>query len=185
MFFKSLKTLFDGESEDNRYYQAQYQTKLREIETSFDSLKTATSNVIKQAVDTTDQLKRTNELYERRFDALINTVNDMVIIKTINRQWTIVNQFACNLLEIDRDQCLGKSNKELCEIYPQLGQLLNTLEKAEHESWITKSPKRTNIVLNVNDKPIDFEILIKPIETSDQQQHEIVVIGRVTNLSLV
>lgn len=182
MFFGSLKKIFDGESEDNRYYQAQYQAKLREIETSFDSLKSATSNVIKQAVDTTDQLKRTNELYEKRFDALINSINDMVVIKTINQQWAVINQFACKMLNIDQTKCIGKSNKELAELYPQLAQILEILDKTEHESWITKTQKKTNITIDVNGQPIDFEILIKPIETTDHQSCEIVMIGRLANI---
>lgn len=174
--------MFDVDSEDNRYYQAQYQTKLHEIESSFDSLKTATSNVIKQAVTTTDTLKRTAELYEKRFDALINNINDMVIIKTINQQWSVINSFACQILRIDSKDCIGKTNKQLAEQYPQLAEILNILDKAEQHSWLTKTQKEMNITVNINDHPVNFEILIKPIETSDQQACEIVMIGRLANI---
>lgn len=182
MFFNSLKKIFDGDNEDNRYYQAQYQTKLREIETSFDSLKHATSDVIKQAVDTTDSLKRNIELYEKRFDVLINNSDDMVIIKTINQQWAVINPFACKVLGIDSAKCIGKSNKQLAQQYPQLSQILSILDKAEQQSWITKTQKKTNIRVNANGQTLEFEILIKPIETSDHQVCEIVMIGRPTNI---
>lgn len=179
MFLNSFKKKLIDDKEDNRYYQSQYRTKLREIESSFQGLKKATTGLIKQANDVTDQLKRNVELYERRLDAIVNNVNDMIIIKTINHQWTVVNQFACNLLQIDRDQCIGKSNDEVVEKYPQLKTLLNALNRTEQESWISRQPKQIFFELTIGNDPINFEIIVKPIETADQKAHEIIVIGRI------
>lgn len=181
MFFNSFKQKIIGDREDNRYYQAQYRTKLREIEDSFHSLKTATNSLVKQATNVTDQLKRNIELYERRLDAIVNNVNDMIIIKTINQQWTVVNQFACNLLGIDRDQCIGKSNDQIVTQYPQLKQLMDSMNRAEQESWLTKQTKQIYFELTIGDEPINFELIVKPIETKDQKAHEIIIIGRTAN----
>lgn len=178
MFFKSFKKMFDVDSEINRYYNHQYQAKLDEIESSFDNLKNSTAEVIKHAADVTDQLNQNVELYEKRFDAIINTVNNMIIIKTVNRQWTIVNDFACTLLGINRETCIGKTNDEIMSIYPQLSTLLTAIDKAEKKSWITKSPAEIVIPLEVNNKSASVTIIIKPIETEDEKAHEIVVIGK-------
>lgn len=171
--------MFNDDQEIDRYYHNQYQTKLDEIEQTFDDLKSTTANVIKQAVDVTDQLKQSVELYEKRFDAIVNNVNDLIIIKTINRQWTIVNDFACDLLNIDREMCLGKSNKEIYEIYPQLTMLLSTIDKSEQHSWLTRTPSQVHITTDIGGKPFEFQIVIKPIETEDSRTHEIVVVGKV------
>lgn len=179
MFFNNFKKRLSADREDNRYYQAQYRTKLFEIESSFDSLKRAANNLAKQAGDVTEQLKRNVELYERRLDAIVNNVNDLIIIKTINQQWTVVNQFACKLLGIDRDQCIGKSNDEVVEKYPQLKNLMGALDRMEHESWISRQPKQIFFELTIGNDPINFEIIVKPIETADQKAHEIIVIGRI------
>lgn len=181
MFLKEFKKKIVNDREDNRYYQAQYRIKLNEIEDSFHNLKDATTGLVKQATDVTEQLKRNIELYERRLDAIMNSVNDIIIIKTINQQWTIVNQFACKLLGIEHDQCIGRSNVEISEMYPQLKQLMSSLNRAEQESWITKQTKQIFFELTIGDKPINFEMIVKPIETHDQKAHEIIIIGRTAN----
>lgn len=180
MFLNSLKKMFDNDNEINRYYSIQYQSKLDEITSSFDKLKSTTASVIKNAVSVTDQLKQRVELYEKRFDAIVNNVNDMIMIKTINRQWAIVNDFTCNLLGIDREMCIGKTNNEITKIYPNLSTLLSTIDNCEHQSWVSKQPNTITVSIDVENKPVNFDIIIKPIETSDEQAHEIVVVGKVS-----
>ena len=72
--------------DSNNYYKTQYNTKLSEIETSFDDLKKSAATVTQQAISVTTMLKRNAELFERRFAAIADNIDNMIIIKTINRQ---------------------------------------------------------------------------------------------------
>ena len=179
MFFRKFKKKISDALDDNRYYQTQYQLKMDEVGTSFGNLKEAATDLVKQANGITSLLKRRVELYERRMQVISDNVNDLIIIETINQQWTSVNKFACALLKIDPKKCVGKSNSEIAEIYPQLEKLLTMLTEGEKECWETRAVKRLTTVIEHEGAPIDFEIIISPVETQDHAAHEIIVIGRI------
>lgn len=181
MFIKSLKAIkdnFTADREENRYYQNQYSRKLEEIDHSFDALKKSSKDLASCASEISKMLKRHVEMCEKRFVAITNVIEDVVIIKTINRQWTHVNKYTCEVFGIDPELCIGKSNDQIIELYPHLQPILSKLSEVEKESWNKRQIQCLNVKIDVNGIPSIFEININPIETNDGVMHEIVVVGK-------
>lgn len=162
-------------------HQALYRQKLEKVDQSFEDLKETTRAVTKQAIELTDQLKRKLELTDKRFNTIINAVDDVIIVKTIDRQWVSVNEFTCKLFDIDRDICLGKTNEQVVELYPQLGEVINALDKIEKIAWNEHQPTKIQLSMDSDKKKGNnylLDILITPIETQDKLAQEIVLVGQ-------
>ena len=160
--------------DSNNYYKTQYNVKLSEIETSFNDLKKSTETVVAQADSVATMLKRNAELFERRFATIADNIDNMIIIKTINRQWIAINDYTCKFLNIDRMVCLGKTNDQILRLYPQLNKIINILDNAEKLSWNEHQGKIVKLQLN----DVNFNVTIKPIETTDKAIGELVLIGK-------
>ena len=162
-------------------HQALYRQKLEKVDQSFEILKETTRAVTKQAIELTDQLKRKLELTDKRFNTIINAVDDVIIVKTVDRQWVSVNEFACKLFDIDREECLGKTNEQVMEVYPQLNDVIGALDKIEQIAWDEHQPTKIQLSLDGEKKKGGnylLDILITPIETEDKLAQEIVLVGQ-------
>lgn len=148
-----------------------------EIEDSFRSLLDATNSVTKQAMETTKALKRRLEISERKFTMLADSVDDVILVKTINRQWVSVNRFALEVFHLDREKCIGKTNEELISMYPHLKAVIDGLDRAEQDAWKTHSTTKLRMNIEENSQKIYLDIMITPIESSDKTIHELIIVG--------
>lgn len=176
----TIRNLLRGsrkESEDNRYYQAQYNAKLNQIVDSFEDLKLTTQRVIDQAIEVSTNLNRKVELFDKRFRTIVNNIDEMVIIKTVNNQWVAINNAACSILGIVKDSVIGKTNNEIIEIYPDLKSLIVEIASIESKCWDTMREGTLNVHLTKDDD-LEWKLLINPIQTSDGIEKEIIIIGK-------
>ena len=150
---------------------------INEIEDSFRSLLDATNSVTKQAMETTKALKRRLEISERKFTMLADSVDDVILVKTINRQWVSVNRFALEVFHLDREKCIGKTNEELISMYPHLKTVIDGLDRAEQDAWKTHSTTKLRMNIEENSQKIYLDIMITPIESSDKTIHELIIVG--------
>ena len=150
---------------------------INEIEDSFRSLLDATNSVTKQAMETTKALKRRLEISERKFTMLADSVDDVILVKTINRQWVSVNRFALEVFHLDREKCIGKTNEELISMYPHLKMVIDGLDRAEQDAWKTHSTTKLRMNIEENSQKIYLDIMITPIESSDKTIHELIIVG--------
>ena len=150
---------------------------INEIEASFRSLMDATNSVTKQAMETTKALKRRLEISERKFTMLADSVDDVILVKTINRQWVSVNRFALEVFHLDREKCIGKTNEELISMYPHLKAVIDGLDRAEQDAWKTHSTTKLRMNIEENSQKIYLDIMITPIESSDKTIHELIIVG--------
>ena len=150
---------------------------INEIEDSFRSLLDATNSVTKQAMETTKALKRRLEISERKFTMLADSVDDVILVKTINRQWVSVNRFALEVFHLDREKCIGKTNEELISMYPHLKAVIDGLDRAEQDAWKTHSTTKLRMNIEENSQKIYLDIMITPIESSDKTIHELIIVG--------
>lgn len=174
-FWNKLTTHLAGTEQ-----QALYRQKLEMVDQSFESLKETTRAVTQQAIEVTNQLQRKLELTDKRFNTIINAVDDVIIVKTIDRQWVSVNEFACKLFEIDREQCIGKTNEQVIELYPQLESVIGALDKIEQVAWDDHQPTKIQLSVDGIEKKSNYllDVLITPIETEDKLAQEIVLVGQ-------
>ena len=148
-----------------------------EIEESFRSLVDATNSVTKQAMETTKALRGRLEISERKFTMLADSVDDVILVKTINRQWVSVNKFALEVFHLDRENCIGRTNEELMVEYPHLKAVIEGLDRAEKEAWKTHSTTKLRMDIEENTQKIYLDIMITPIESSDKTVHELIIVG--------
>lgn len=148
-----------------------------DIEESFCSLVEATNAVTKAAVDTTKALTRRLELTERRFVMLADSVDDVILVKTVDRKWVSVNRFACEVFGLDRDKCIGKTNAEVVEVYPHLKQIIEGLDRVERSAWENKTTENLKLSIEERTYSIHLDIMVTPIESSDKSVHELIIVG--------
>lgn len=147
------------------------------VEQSSRDLKTAALAMSETAIETTKMFKTRLELFERKFDVITDSVDDVIIVKTVNRQWVSVNRFACDIFHLERDKVLGKNNHEVGEYYPKLKPILDRLDEAEVKAWKEKHPSKFRITIEENGRTLYIDIMITPIDNGDNTVQEIVLVG--------
>ena len=147
------------------------------VEQSSRDLKTAALAMSETAVETTKLFKTRLELFERKFDVITDSVDDVIIVKTVNRQWVSVNRFACEIFHLERDKVIGKNNHEVGEFYPKLKPILDRLDEAEIKAWKEKHPSKFRITIEENGRTLYIDIMITPIDNGDNTVQEIVLVG--------
>lgn len=158
--------------------ESSFSKKLEEaVEQSSRDLKTAALAMSETAVETTKLFKNRLELFERKFDVITDSVDDVIIVKTVNRQWVSVNRFACDIFHLDRDLVIGKNNHEVGEAYPKLKPILDRLDEAEVRAWQEKHPSKFRITIEESGRTLYIDIMITPIDNGDNTVQEIVLVG--------
>lgn len=147
------------------------------VEQSSRDLKSAALAMSETAIETTKLFKTRLELFERKFDVITDSVDDVIIVKTVNRQWVSVNRFACDIFHLERDKVLGKNNHEVGEYYPKLKPILDRLDEAEVKAWKEKRPSKFRITIEENGRTLYIDIMITPIDNGDSTVQEIVLVG--------
>lgn len=147
------------------------------VEQSSRDLKSAALAMSETAIETTKLFKTRLELFERKFDVITDSVDDVIIVKTVNRQWVSVNRFACDIFHLERDKVLGKNNHEVGEYYPKLKPILDRLDEAEVKAWKEKRPSKFRITIEENGRTLYIDIMITPIDNGDNTVQEIVLVG--------
>ena len=147
------------------------------VEQSSRDLKSAALAMSETAVETTKLFKTRLELFERKFDVITDSVDDVIIVKTVNRQWVSVNRFACDIFHLDRDKVIGKNNHEVGNIYPKLKPILDRLDEAEVKAWQEKHPSKFRITIEESGRTLYIDIMITPIDNGDNTVQEIVLVG--------
>lgn len=147
------------------------------IDDSFKELTNVAKSVAIEAYTTNTHFQKKLELFERKFAVITDSVDDMIIVKTINRSWVSINKFACQILHINRDMIIGKTNSEVAEIYPKLKPILQKLDDAERESWDKRKTIKFKLSIEENRRTIYLDIMITPIDNGDNSIQELIIIG--------
>lgn len=151
--------------------------KVDEIEESFRSLMEVTNSVTEQAVETAKSLKRRLEIFERKFTMLADSVDDVILVKTVDRKWVSVNRFALEVFRLNRSDCIGKTNEELLKMHPHMKSVIEGLDRAEKDAWRTRSTTKMRMNIEENSQSIFLDFMITPIESSDKTVHELIIVG--------
>ena len=149
----------------------------QKIQTSYDTLNRVALQLTEQASKTALLLKREIEFLQRKISIISENVNDLIIVKTVNKQWVSINPFACEIFGIKRDICIGKTNDEIAEIYPFLKKFLSRMEEVEQKMLKTRNPEYYHVSFDLGGKMLFLDIMLHQIENRDLNTQEIVIIG--------
>lgn len=175
-----IRNIFSSKSSSNKTDQI---VKSRKIDHSKheDSMNLLQSTVIdiidtasSTAISITEQLKQT----EFRLFSLLDSMDDIVIIKDSNNRWVTANRAAQELFGFHCYEYLGKTNSELVQQYPKLCSIQNFNIDNEDEVWESKSPMRFIDSYITSDNERYFDVIKSPSYFENGSRKEIIIIGR-------
>lgn len=117
---------------------------------------------------------------ERRFQALIDTLPDLVIFKDQDGRWLDVNKATIQQFPVLGDiPYKGKSNEELAQIFPRQKELLEYCKIKDHQAWETGEAARMEWSLtNHAGEECTFDFMQVPLYGCSGIKDGILVIGR-------
>lgn len=152
---------------------------------SFDHLHETTNNVSKSASNANDFIKRELKKTQYRFFNVIDSINDIVIIKNHLDQWITVNSFTRELLNLKFNDFYMKTDEEIQQNISNdqidIPELFSSFL-----AWNTQNPINETISLKNNNGDIHyFDISKTPTYCNESHDtpKELIIIGRdVTNV---
>ena len=130
------------------------------------------------------QNAQTIEASEERLRALINALPDFVVFKDGDGQWLDVNNAGCDLFGFTANEYLNRTDLELAEQKPVLGNLLRFCHATDLEAW-----KRGELIhcqvgsLPYQGRMREFDLVKVPLFWADKRRKGMVIVGRdVTDL---
>lgn len=151
---------------------------LQKLADSFRLLRETTDQVSSEATTTAHYLK--DKLHDTtfRFFSVIDSVNDIIIIKDVEGRWKTLNKFAQGLFELNPTEYTGKTDEELAILYPHHSQGLYYCAETDRKAWKAKKPHRETEKIVFNGITKYFDIIKTPIYYDNGKPKELVIIGR-------
>lgn len=151
---------------------------LAKLADSFKLLKDTTEQVSTEATNTAiyikDQLKDTTY----RFFSVIDSVNDLIIIKDGKGRWKTLNAFGQTLYNLNHDDYFDKTDLEIAEQFPILAEGLKYCHETDKKAWEAKTYYREIESFVVDYQLKHFDVIKTPIFKKNGERKELIVIGR-------
>ncbi|UNL86251.1 PAS domain S-box protein [Priestia koreensis] len=119
-----------------------------------------------------------DELVEKRFKTLINSMTDLVIVEDQEGNWLDVNHSLETLLRMEQQFYKGKTNEELSALYPKYKELLENLTRQNERARVTGEPIQAEYTIEVNGEQYIFDIISSALFSENGDQQGTVIIGR-------
>lgn len=120
---------------------------------------------------------------EEQLTILINSTPDIIYFKDANGKWLLANNSAIELLEININNYIGKSNLELASVNDFYSDFLTEEDANDNIAWNSYKTQRSskNIPLR-NNKDRIFDMIRVPLFNEDGTKKGLLVFGRdITN----
>lgn len=151
---------------------------LQKLSKSFDSLKEVTSQIAIETHAVVKTLKETLQDTTFRFFSVIDSVNDIIVIKNAEGKWQTLNAAAKKLYGFSFHDFFGKTDKELSIEFPEHKfEFLNCIISDE-KAWNSKTFYRETESFKLNEQILYFDIIKTPRFNDDGTRKELIVIGR-------
>lgn len=157
--------------------------KLKIVLDSFRTLESSVSDVSKEAsaaaASLYEQLKET----KYRFFHVIDSIDDLIIVKDGEGCWRTVNLFTQQLLNLKSEEYIGKTNSEIIKLIPKQTGFITKCKVTDIEVWNKQGPMRFVETITVDDETYYFDIIKTPVYNEDGSKRELIVVGRdITNI---
>jgi PAS domain-containing protein len=153
-------------------------SKLEIILNGLKMLKETTSEISQEAASAAASLYKQLKETKYRFFNVIDSINDLIIIKDSSGKWKTVNYFTQNLLTLNDKDYIGKTNIEIAKQIPKFSGYLSKCKLTDDETWDRQSISRYVETLEVDEKTYYFDMVKTPVFTSDGEKDELIAIGR-------
>lgn len=159
------------------------ETKLKVVVDGFELLKTSSNNISKEATkaaaDLYEQLRET----KYRFFHVIDSIDEIIIVKDSHNKWKTANLFTQKLLKLEPKDYIGNSNNDVGKKIPKFSGLLSKFEITDNDAWVNQAPIRVVEEIKVDDEVYYFDFIKTPVYDDDGNKKELITIGRdITNI---
>lgn len=154
------------------------QDDIEKIANSFKLLRETTEQVATEANMTASFLKDQLQETTFRFFSIIDSINDIIMIKDDKNRWRTVNKFGQELFNLTPKQYLGKTDIELAKEFSNHEIALLHCSKTDELAWKTKTFYREIETLHINNNYLYFDVIKTPIFHDNGERKELIVIAR-------
>ena len=143
---------------------------------SFDLLQSTTKLVSDEATNTASYLKEQLNNVTYRFFQVIDSINDLVIIKDGEGRWLTANKFTQQIFGFDPNLHHGFTDLELAVVLNNEG--FSQCPISDNKAWSSTSYHREIETFEVDGKIVHFDVVKTPTFHDDGRRKELIVIGR-------
>jgi len=120
---------------------------------------------------------------EEQLTILINSTPDIIYFKDANGKWLLANNSAIDILKIDENNYVGKSNLELASANDFYSEFLKEEDRLDDIVWNSFKTQRSNKIIHIKDKKDRiFDSIRVPLYNDDASRKGLLVFGRdITN----
>ncbi len=177
--FRKLKSVTNrqqADSEENRYYNFQFDTKFSQSNDIFEELKKSSISMIEEANTLTKNIIIKLDLFKKRFDTVIENINSQVFVLNSERTIVEVNSSACSVFHLKKENILGQSFRSVVDNHPILSKLLEKLEPKIEQDGDESFREIVNLENKESKTKENYELISVPIHTDLGEEREIVLI---------
>lgn len=148
------------------------------LESSLQLLKQTTNEVSSTAVNAAIVLKRRLRDTECRFFSIIDTINDLVIVKDGEGRWKTLNKVGQDLLGWHHREYYDKTDIELIQLFPRFKDALITCIETDAAAWKLRQSNRVEEYILCGDKYRILDMIKTPVFRDDGSRKELIIVGR-------
>ena len=149
------------------------------LQESFNLLKKTTENVSTEAIQTANFLKKQLVETNYRFYHVIDSINDIVLIKDGQGRWKTLNAFGRKVFGFKEiSDYYNKTDYDLANDFPQHESGLDYCINSDKNAWNADGYYRCFEVFNVNGESRTFDVIKTPSFDNDGNRKELIIIGR-------
>ncbi len=154
------------------------QSDLNKLSASFKSLKQMASQISSETSETSDRLKI--ELKSRlfRFYAVIDKINDIVIIKDPQNRWVTLNKIGKELFDLTVEDYYNKTDIEIFENCTKCVLSVADDTATDDLGWASNDHYRKTTLYKINGKFRYFDVIKSPVFNEDGSRKELIIIAR-------
>lgn len=173
---KRILTKSKDEGDINRYYQYQYNLKLSQIDTSFDDLKKASTQLVKESEDLTKSILAKFEQFKNRFDTLFENINAQVFVLDSKKNIIEINSSACNLFGLEKNTVIGNNFDTVVEKHPILTKLFLEIKPKINMEESFRAYKNIDGIVEKDNFDGKYEFVSLPIKSELGEEREVILI---------
>ncbi|MGK7379711.1 bifunctional diguanylate cyclase/phosphodiesterase [Planococcus sp. 1R117A] len=109
---------------------------------------------------------------------IINASPDIILLKDPKSRWMEVSARTLEIFGIDRDAVIGKTDKEVGDIYPHYKKYVSCFFESDRRAWQAGEQIQTAETITVDGVERIFDVIKIPIYDSERTADALVVMGR-------
>lgn len=160
---------------DNKFVKSKT---LDDARLSLDQLKHKTRDICNQAQLTAELLYEQLKETKYRFFRIIDSVNDIIIVKDFENKWKTANIFTQQLFHITPDMYIGKTNLEISKLNSDISGVLFKCTITDNKAWENKESINFTNEFEIYSNKYVFNFVKTPTYDDDNNPYELIIIGR-------